>query len=52
MREGKEVPEDVLQWMVEKTTANGIENIDHLVQMQLLLTLASIHTTTLSATGM
>lgn len=53
-KEGKSVPEDVLQWMVEKLdhAANGIMRIDHLVQCQLLLTVASIHTTTLSATAM
>lgn len=52
VREGKAVPDDVLQWMVEKTTENGITDVGHLTQMQLLLTLASIHTTSLSATGM
>lgn len=52
MREGKEVPDDVLQWMIEKTMEHGITDVGHLTQMQLLLTLASIHTTTLSATAM
>lgn len=51
-QEGKEVPDDVLQWMIEKTTENGISNLDHLVQMQLLITLASIHTTSLAVTAM
>lgn len=49
---GAEVPDDVLQWMVEKTADNGILDVGHLTQMQLLLTLASIHTTSLSATAM
>lgn len=52
MEEGKDVPDDLLQWMVEKTTEHGITDVGHLTQMQLLLTLASIHTTTLSATAM
>lgn len=52
MKEGKAVPEDLLQWMIEKTAEHGISDIGHLTDMQLLLTLASIHTTTLSATGM
>lgn len=52
MKEGKEVPDDVLQWMLEKTMSNGILDVGHLTDMQLLLTLASIHTTSLSATAM
>lgn len=52
MSEGREVPDDVLQWMVEKTMSNGILDVGHLTDMQLLLTLASIHTTSLSATAM
>lgn len=44
--------DDVLQWMVEKTTDNGILDAGHLAQMQLLLTMAAIHTTSLSVTGM
>lgn len=53
-KEGKPVPEDVLQWMVEKLdeAANGKMRMDHLVQCQLLLIVAAIHTTTLSATAM
>lgn len=52
IKEGKPVPEDILQWMVEKTSAHDIHEMEHLVQMQLLLTMAAIHTTTASATGM
>lgn len=51
-QDGKPVPEDVLQWMVEKTTKHGITDITDLVDMKLMLTLASIHTTSLSVTGM
>lgn len=52
LKKGKAVPEDLLQWMVEKTAEHGIYDIEHLTDMQLLLTMAAIHTTTLSATGM
>ncbi|KAG8162698.1 hypothetical protein KVR01_007176 [Diaporthe batatas] len=52
MREGHPVPDDLLQWMVEKTGEHGITDVGHLTDMQLLLTLAAIHTTTLSATAM
>lgn len=52
MREGHPVPDDLLQWMVEKTAEHGITDVGHLTDMQLLLTLAAIHTTTLAATAM
>lgn len=52
MREGEPVPDDLLQWMVEKTAEHGITDVGHLTDMQLLLTLAAIHTTTLAATAM
>ncbi|KAF3766428.1 cytochrome P450 [Cryphonectria parasitica EP155] len=52
MRNGQPVPEDLLQWMVEKTMEHEINNIEHITDMQLLLTMAAIHTTTLSATAM
>lgn len=52
VKEGHPVPDDLLQWMVEKTTEHGITDVGHLTDMQLLLTLAAIHTTTLAATAM
>lgn len=52
LREGKVVPDDLLQWMIEKATAHDILDMGHLTDMQLLMTMAAIHTTTLSATGM
>lgn len=51
-KEGKPLPDDMLQWMIEKTTKHGITDIEHISAMQLLLTFAAIHTTTLSATAM
>lgn len=52
MKEGRPVPDDMLQWMIDKTTTHGITNVEHVTDMQLLLTFAAIHTTTLSATAM
>lgn len=55
VREGKPVPEDVLQWMLEKLDAaspNGEAPIDQSVQNQLVLTQAAIHTTTIAITAL
>lgn len=52
MAEGRPVPDDMFQWMIEKTAAHGIHNDLDLAQMQLLLIFAAIHTTTLSATAL
>ncbi|CAK7235002.1 hypothetical protein SBRCBS47491_009142 [Sporothrix bragantina] len=45
---GETMPEDTLQWMLDKTEAEGITDATELTNMQLLLTMAAIHTTTLT----
>lgn len=50
MESGGEVPDDVFQWMMERAAAKGVTSVKHLADMQLLLTMAAIHTTTLTAT--
>ncbi|CAK7237381.1 hypothetical protein SCUCBS95973_009939 [Sporothrix curviconia] len=47
---GDTMPEDTLQWMLDKTEAEGITDATELTNMQLLLTMAAIHTTTLTTT--
>ncbi|OAA57981.1 ent-kaurene oxidase [Niveomyces insectorum RCEF 264] len=47
---GEIIPEDTLQWMLDKTDAAGITDLTELTNMQLLLTMAAIHTTTLTTT--
>lgn len=45
-----EMPSDTLQWMLDKTEAEGITDVAVITNMQLLLTMAAIHTTTLTTT--
>lgn len=52
IHEGQELPDDMLSWMLEKTEKQGITSIADITDMQLLLTMAAIHTTTLTATRM
>lgn len=52
LKEGKPVPDDMFQWIIEKAQKNGITELEHLASMQLLLTFAAIHTTSLTATAM
>jgi hypothetical protein len=47
---GQELPDDTLSWMLEKTEKHGITAVADITDMQLLLTMAAIHTTTLTAT--
>jgi cytochrome P450 len=47
MREGKELPDDMLQWMMNKTEDFALSD-DDLAVIQLNLSLAAIHTTTLT----
>ncbi|CAK7202891.1 hypothetical protein SEUCBS139899_005618 [Sporothrix eucalyptigena] len=47
-KRGETMPEDTLQWMLDKTDAEGITDVTELTNMQLLLTMAAIHTTTLT----
>ncbi|RYP31688.1 hypothetical protein DL767_005601 [Monosporascus sp. MG133] len=47
---GDRLPDDALQWILEKAEAAGITSIADLANMQLLLTMAAIHTTTLTTT--
>jgi cytochrome P450 len=44
------MPSDTLQWMLDKTEAEGITDVAVITNMQLLLTMAAIHTTTLTTT--
>ncbi|KAI1344563.1 ent-kaurene oxidase [Xylariaceae sp. FL0016] len=50
LRKGEPLPDDTLSWMLQATEKSGIVDIADLTNMQLLLTMAAIHTTTLSAT--
>lgn len=52
LKEGRPVPDDMLQWMIEKADKHGITDVGHLTSMQLLLTFAAIHTTSMSVTAM
>ncbi|RYP69935.1 hypothetical protein DL771_005795 [Monosporascus sp. 5C6A] len=47
---GNRLPDDALQWILEKSDAAGITSITDLANMQLLLNMAAIHTTTLTTT--
>ncbi|KAI1878121.1 hypothetical protein JX265_002489 [Neoarthrinium moseri] len=49
MKEGKELPDDMLQWMMNKSAEFNISD-DDLSLIQLNLSLAAIHTTTLTTT--
>jgi cytochrome P450 len=49
MSEGKELPDDMLQWMMNKTAEFGLRD-DELSLIQLNLSLAAIHTTTVTTT--
>ncbi len=50
--EKEKMPEDTLQWMLDRTDDAGVTDLAELTNMQLLLTMAAIHTTTLTATFM
>lgn len=47
MQSGDKGPDDLLQWMIRKAPAYNMTDQD-LAQMQLTLSMAAIHTTTLS----
>lgn len=49
MREGLEVPDDMLQWMLAKSDDYGLTD-DDMSEVQLNLSLAAIHTTTATIT--
>jgi cytochrome P450 len=49
MREGLEVPDDMLQWMLAKSEQFGLTD-DDMSELQLNLSLAAIHTTTMTLT--
>lgn len=49
MARGEELPDDMLQWMLNKSTAEDLSDAD-LAKLQLGLSLAAIHTTTLTTT--
>ncbi len=50
--EGQPLPDDTLQWMLNRAEASGITDAADITHMQLLLTMAAVHTTTLTATRM
>lgn len=52
LKEGRTVPDDMFQWVIEKSFKHGITNIEHITSMQLLLTFAAIHTTSSTATAL
>lgn len=48
---GREVPDDVLQWLLNKSDDFGMKTVDKLAFTQLILSFAAIHTTTLTTTN-
>ncbi len=51
-RNGEDMPQDTLQWMIDNAEAKGITSATDLTNMQLLLTMAATHTTTLTVNAM
>lgn len=51
MENGSDLPDDMLQWMMNKAEANGVSD-ERLAQLQLDLSLAAIHTTTMAVTDL
>ncbi|KAK8111355.1 Cytochrome P450 monooxygenase ATR2 [Apiospora kogelbergensis] len=51
MKNGSELSDDMLQWMLNKAESNGISD-DRLTELQLGLSLAAIHTTTMAVTDL
>ena len=49
---GEQLPDDTLQWLLNRADDAGITDVADITHMQLLLTMAAIHTTTLTATRM
>ncbi|KAH7025664.1 cytochrome P450 [Microdochium trichocladiopsis] len=47
---GEEVPDDMLQWMIAKADKFNVSDDGDIAETQLTLSLAAIHTTTLTAT--
>jgi len=48
---GQELPDDMLQWMINESDERGIDNDPQLAFYQLTLSLAAIHTTSMTATN-
>ncbi|KAI0129663.1 ent-kaurene oxidase [Xylariales sp. AK1849] len=48
MKKGEEMPDDMLQWMINKAEAQHVTD-EGLAEVQLTLSLAAIHTTTMTA---
>lgn len=51
MKAGEDMPDDTLQWMIEKAAKFNLSD-DELAESQLNLSMAAIHTTTLTVTMM
>lgn len=49
---GKEPPQDLLEWLLDKSDKFNVRTDDELAQAQLILGMAAIHTTTMTATQM
>ena len=52
MREGKDLPDDLLQWMLNKSDDTSHYDDAEMAFMQLLLSMAAIHTTSMTTTNM
>jgi choline dehydrogenase len=52
MAKGEPVPDDMLQWMMNKADKFGARDDMEMARNQLLLSMASIHTTTMVSTNM
>jgi hypothetical protein len=51
-KRGDPLPADALQWMLDKADNVGLTDITELTNMQLLLSMAAIHTTTMTGAAM
>lgn len=52
MKQGAEMPDDMLQWMLDKSDSHNVKDDAEMAFMQLTLSMAAIHTTSMTATHM
>lgn len=52
MAHGQEMPDDMLQWMLNKSGDYNVQDDAEIASMQLTLSMAAIHTTSMTATHM
>jgi cytochrome P450 len=52
MTHGREMPDDMLQWMLNKSAHYDVQDDGEIASIQLTLSMAAIHTTSMTATHM